>query len=83
LLVLPPESGSHKYKTEFRLTSADAARLLPDEVFGRMAVYDLPSADRVHLLQAAAQDTTAGGRIYDAHIAEVSARSRGRRHRHG
>ena len=37
-----------------------------------MAVYDLPPADRVQLLQAAAQDATAGGRVYDAHIAEVA-----------
>ena len=32
---------------EYRLTPADAARLLHDEVFSRLAVHDLPSADRV------------------------------------
>jgi predicted nucleic acid-binding protein len=37
-----------------------------------MTVYDLPAGDRTRLLQAAAQDNTAGGRIYDAHIAEVA-----------
>jgi len=41
-------------------------------VFARLTVHDLPAADRLRLLQAAAQDGTAGGRIYDAHIAEVA-----------
>jgi predicted nucleic acid-binding protein len=65
-------SVATRLPSEFRLTPADAARLLQEEVFGRMAVYDLPTTDRAHLLQAAAQDNTAGGRIYDAHIAEVA-----------
>ena len=41
-----------------------------------MAVHDLPAADRLPMLKSAARDGTAGGRIYDAHIAEV-ARSAG------
>jgi predicted nucleic acid-binding protein len=41
-----------------------------------MAVHDLPAADRLAMLKASARDGTAGGRIYDAHIAEV-ARSAG------
>jgi predicted nucleic acid-binding protein len=61
---------------EFRLTPADAAVLLEGEVFARMTVHDLPAGDRLPMLRAAAQDLTAGGRIYDAHIAEV-ARSAG------
>jgi predicted nucleic acid-binding protein len=61
---------------EFRLTPADAAVLLHQEVFSRMAVHDLSAADRVPMVQAAARDQIAGGRIYDAHIAEV-ARSMG------
>lgn len=61
---------------EFRLTPADGARLLEEEVFARLAVHDLPASDRLRLLQAAVEDGTAGGRIYDAHIAEV-ARSAG------
>ena len=66
------ENVATRLPSEFRLTPADAARLLQDEVFGRMAVYDLPASDRAQLLHAAAQDNTAGGRIYDAHIAEVA-----------
>ena len=57
---------------EFRLTPADAATLVQEEVFGRMSVHGLPTADRLALLKTAAQDGIAGGRIYDAHIAEVA-----------
>ena len=57
---------------EFRLAPADAARLLDTEVFERLDVYDLPAGDRLAMLKAAAQEGTAGGRIYDAHIAEVA-----------
>jgi predicted nucleic acid-binding protein len=61
---------------EFRLTPADAAHLIDDEIFARMSVHDLPAADRLPMVNAAVRDGTAGGRIYDAHIAEV-ARSAG------
>jgi predicted nucleic acid-binding protein len=57
---------------EFRLPPADAARLLQEEVFARMTVHDLPPDERLSMLRTAAQDATAGGRIYDAHIAEVA-----------
>ena len=57
---------------EFRVTPADALRLLQEEVLARMAVVDLPAADRLPFLSAAAHDAIAGGRIYDAHIAEVA-----------
>ncbi len=57
---------------EYRLTPADAVHLLQEELFGRMLVHDLPPADRSALLRSAAQDGIAGGRIYDAHIAEIA-----------
>ena len=57
---------------EYRLTPADACRLLEEEVVARVAVDDLPPTDRRPFLQAAARDFTAGGRIYDAHIAEIA-----------
>jgi len=69
-------SVSTRLPAEFRLTPADAEHLLEAEIFGRMAVHDLPAADRLAMMKAAARDGTAGGRIYDAHIAEV-ARSAG------
>jgi predicted nucleic acid-binding protein len=46
--------------------------LLQDEIFARLAVHDLPATDRDTLLRQAAQDGVAGGRIYDAHIAEIA-----------
>jgi predicted nucleic acid-binding protein len=57
---------------EYRLVPADACRLLEDEVFARLAVHDLPAGDRAAFLRTAARDGTAGGRLYDAHIAEVA-----------
>lgn len=57
---------------EFRLTPADAVTLIKEEVFSRMAVHDLPAADRMPMLLAASRETIVGGRIYDAHIAEVA-----------
>jgi predicted nucleic acid-binding protein len=65
-------SVSTRLPPEFRLTPANAAQLFEDEIFGRMAVHDLPAADRLAMMKAAARDGTAGGRIYDAHIAEVA-----------
>ena len=46
--------------------------MLEQEVFSRMAVHDLPASDRLPMLRAAARDAIAGGRIHDAHIAEVA-----------
>ena len=57
---------------EYRLSPSDAALLLTEEVFGRMAVHDLPAADRLTMLRAAAKDGISGGRVYDSHIAEVA-----------
>jgi predicted nucleic acid-binding protein len=57
---------------EFRLAPSDAVRLLEEEVFGRMAVHDLPAAGRLAMLKAAGHEGTTGGRIYDTHIAEVA-----------
>ena len=57
---------------EFRLTPKDAAQLLEEEVFGRMAVFDLPADARVPFLRMAADEGIGGGRVYDAHIAEIA-----------
>ena len=61
---------------EFRLTPADATRLIAEEVLARMAVHDLPPGDRLGLLETASNDRIVGGRLYDSHIAAV-ARSAG------
>jgi predicted nucleic acid-binding protein len=57
---------------EFRVTPVDAAKLVEEEIFARMTVHDLPTADRLPMVKAAARDGIAGGRIYDAHIADVA-----------
>lgn len=57
---------------EFRVSPADAVTLLEEEVFGRMAIHDLPAADRLSMIRGAAHDAIAGGRIYDCHIADVA-----------
>ena len=51
---------------------AELTKLIEEEIFARMIVHDLPSGDRLPLLRAAAHDAIGGGRIYDAHIAEVA-----------
>ena len=65
-------SVATRLPAEYRLSPADAAHLVQEEIFGRMAVHDLPAGDRLAFLRTAGQDATAGGRIYDAHIAEVA-----------
>jgi predicted nucleic acid-binding protein len=57
---------------EYRLAPKDALRLLEQEVLKRFRVVELPAGSRLALLQAAVQERVAGGRIYDAHIAEVA-----------
>ena len=57
---------------EYRLSPADAARLLEEEVLARMVVHDLPASGRASMIAGAAHDGVIGGRIYDTHIAEVA-----------
>ena len=65
-------SVSTRLPPEFRITADDAALLLEEEVFARMSVHDLPDDARIAALKAASRDQIGGGRIYDAHIAEVA-----------
>lgn len=65
-------SVATRLPAEFRLTPDDAVLLLQEEVFSRLVVHELPATDRLPMLRAAARDRIAGGRIYDAHIAEVA-----------
>jgi predicted nucleic acid-binding protein len=57
---------------EYRLTAADALRLMEEEIFARMSVHDLPAGDRRPMLRLLADDGVTGGRIYDVHVAEVA-----------
>jgi predicted nucleic acid-binding protein len=69
-------SVSTRLPAEYRLSPADATQLIEEEIFGRMIVHDLPSAERLPLLRAASHDAIGGGRIYDAHIAEIARAAR-------
>jgi predicted nucleic acid-binding protein len=57
---------------EFRLAPDDARRLIEEEVLARFQVHQLAPNARVPFLGGAAEDRVAGGRIYDAHIAEIA-----------
>jgi predicted nucleic acid-binding protein len=57
---------------EFRLSPADAGRLLEEELLGRLRVVDLPQGKRLGLVRDAVRERVAGGRFYDAHIAETA-----------
>jgi predicted nucleic acid-binding protein len=65
-------SVATRLPAEFRLVPGDALQLIEHEIAGRMTVHDLPPADRLPMLKAAAQDGTTGGRVYDSHIAEIA-----------
>jgi len=57
---------------EYRLEPEIALRLLREEIFARFSVHDLPEGKREEFLVSAAGEGTAGGRIYDTHIAEIA-----------
>lgn len=65
-------SVSTRLPPEFRVSPVEAVTLIEGEVFARMSVHDLPSGERLSMLTAAGQDGISGGRIYDAHIADVA-----------
>ena len=65
-------SVATRLPAEFRLAPANAVSLLEEEIFSRMIVTDLPESERRPMLQAVGRNAVAGGRIYDAHIAEVA-----------
>ena len=60
---------------EFRLSPADAGRLVEEELLGRLQIVDLPRSARLELVREAIRERIAGGRLYDAHIAEIARRS--------
>ena len=63
---------SSRLPPEFRLSPALALKLLEVEISGRLEINDLPATARLPMLRHAAAEGTAGGRIYDTHIAEVA-----------
>ena len=63
---------STRLPEEVRLVPSDAWRLVEEEILGRFEVWQLPEDRRRSLLHTAADDRLVGGRIYDAHIAEIA-----------
>ena len=63
---------STRLPEEVRLSPPDAWRLIEEEILGRFEVRQLLDDRRRPLLRAAASDRLIGGRIYDAHIAEIA-----------
>lgn len=60
---------------EYRLEPETALRFLREEIFARFSVHDLPAEVREEFLVSAIGEGTTGGRIYDAHIAEIARRA--------
>ncbi len=65
-------SVSTRLPAELRLSPADAAGLLREEILKRFEVYDLPVSERLRLLDDAVADRISGGRAYDLHIAQTA-----------
>jgi predicted nucleic acid-binding protein len=61
---------------ELRLHPRDVWRLIDEELFGRFAVHQLPADHQRSFLGAIAEERIVGGRIYDAHIAEIARQAR-------
>ena len=57
---------------ELRVQPVDALQLVEEEVMARFAVHALPRNRRDSFLRTAAHDGIFGGRLYDAHIAEIA-----------
>jgi predicted nucleic acid-binding protein len=57
---------------EYRLRPPEALQLVEEVVLPNATVLDLPSAERLAMLERAAEENVAGGRVYDAHIAEIA-----------
>ena len=57
---------------EFRLAPEDALRLVEEEILARFEVRQLPEQARKPFLRSLEHERVVGGRVYDAHIAEIA-----------
>jgi predicted nucleic acid-binding protein len=57
---------------EFRLLPEEALRLVQEEIAARLEVRQLSERDREDFLRVLEQERVIGGRVYDAHIAEIA-----------
>lgn len=65
-------SVSTRLPAEYRLSPAEALRIVEESVLPHLVVEDLPKRARLAFLRGIAGDGIAGGRAYDAHVAEVA-----------
>jgi hypothetical protein len=61
---------------ELRLHPRDAWHLIDEELLRRFTVHQLPAAHHRAFLGAAVEERVVGGRIYNAHIAEIARQAR-------
>lgn len=66
---------STRLPEELRLSPADARTLIEEEILGRFQVLQLVERSWASFLRGAALGGVTGGRLYDAHIAEIARRS--------
>jgi predicted nucleic acid-binding protein len=57
---------------ELRVEPGVAAQLVEEEIVSRFVVHSLPQRQRLPFVRTAGADAIAGGRLYDAHIAEIA-----------
>ncbi len=57
---------------EYRLTPEEAVQLLRSEILSCIRVFQLPEKALAGFLATLADERTVGGRVYDAHIAEIA-----------
>ncbi len=66
---------STRLPEELRLSPKDARQLVEEEILGRFDVLQLGERSWNPFLRAAALGGVTGGRLYDAHIAEIARRN--------
>jgi toxin FitB len=55
-----------------RLDPTVAGQLVSEEILARFEIHDIPSAARRSFVDGVVHERIAGGRVYDAHIAEAA-----------
>ena len=69
-------SVSTRLPVEYRLTPAEACRLIEEAILPYCQVVDLPEDQRLPFLRSCAVGRVVGGRVYDHHISEVARAAR-------
>ena len=70
--VLEFYSVATRLPGNLRLDPSLAGQLVREEILERFDIYDIPSAARQGFVEAIVRERVAGGRVYDAHIAEAA-----------